>query len=164
MKIIKLAVISVLVLFFILTAMGLLLPSTVRVTRNINLRASYDSVCHYTGNTKGWLQWMEGIDSNTVQFLPQKNEKGNTNGKMRISPLPSTKNEVKTLWQKGNSEQLCVIQLYADTITNNTQLNWYFEQHLSWYPWQRLPAIANDKVMGPFMEQSLDKLRARVEK
>ncbi len=82
---------------------------------------------------------------------------------MQIRSLPGSKEEVRTEWQKGSSQQLCIIQIYPDSAMNSTGVNWYFEQHLKWYPWERLPAIANDKIFGPFMEQSLDKLKALVE-
>ena len=163
MKFIKLAFISIIVLFFILTALGLLLPSTVRVTRNISIDAPSDTLYHYINNLKQWSKWMEGTDAATMKFSSsQTSEKGAvaTINKLQIYIVKNTKNEMQTIWQSNRrTHQLCVFQLYADTTANTTNLNWYFEQKLNWYPWERLPAIANDKIWGSFMEHSLDKLK-----
>lgn len=167
MKFIKLGIISIVVLFIILTALGLLLPSVVRVTRNISIHASFDTLYSYTGDIKKWPVWMENFDAETLHFASaQTKGKGTsaTLGKLHIYLVKETENAIESVWQSSSrTHQLCVFQLYSDTATNTTNLNWYFEQKLKWYPWERLPAIANDKVLGPFMEHSLDKLKATLE-
>ena len=167
MRFIKLAVISIIVFFIILTTLGLLLPSTVRVTRNINIHAPSDTLYQYISDVKQWPEWMEGINENTMKFSSsQTNGKdaAATINKTQIYLVKNTKNEAQTVWQNNSrTHQLCVFQLYADTAMNTTNLNWYFEQKLNWYPWERLPALANDKILGPFMEHSLDKLKAITE-
>lgn len=167
MKLIKLAIISITVLFFILTCMGLLLPSTVRVTRTINIVASQDTLYKYVGNVSNWQLWMEGINTNTIQFVSSQSIEKNgvsKDGKQQIYIVKNSRDTVETIWQNKNGKtMLCVFQLSNNTASNTTKLNWYFEQKLSWYPWQRLSAIASDKIFGPFMEESLDKLKAITE-
>ncbi len=168
MRFIKLAVISIIVLFLILTSLGLLLPSTVRVTRNISVHAPFDSLYHYTGNVRNWPLWMEGIEGNKMTFSsPETIGKGTVASvdKLQIYLVKDTRDTIESLWQSNSrTHQLCVFQLYNDSVTNTVNFNWYFEQKLRWYPWERLPAIANDKVLGPFMEHSLDKLKLLAEK
>ncbi len=110
---------------------------------------------------------MDGMNTNTIQFVtPQIEEKSRmaNENKKSIYLTKSTRDSVEAIWQnqKGN-HLLCVFLLSNNTASNTTKLNWYFEQKLSWYPWQRLPAIASDKIWGPFMEESLDKLKAITE-
>ncbi len=163
MKFIKLAIISIIVLFLILTALGLLLPSTVRVTRSITILTSRNTLYHYVGDMKQWPLWMEGMDANAIKFTNSKTSGHGAVaivGKQQIYMVKDTGNIIESVWQNNNrSHQLCVFQLYSDTAINTTTCNWYFEQKLNWYPWERLPAIANDKILGPFMEHSLDKLK-----
>ena len=167
MKFIKLAVISLIVLFLILTTLGLLLPSTVRVTRNINIHAPSDTLHLYLADIKNWPKWMEGMDANALKVTPpQTGGKGAvaTANKLQIFIVKNKKDTIESVWQSSSkTHQLCVFQLYSDTATNTTNLNWYFEQKPNWYPWERLPTLANDKVLGPFMEHSLDKLKAIIE-
>ena len=167
MRFIKLGFISIVVLFLILTALGLLMPSTVRVTRNINIHASPGTMHDYIDDIKNWPLWMESIDAKSISF-----SSGQTKGQgalahvstLSIRITKDDKNTVESIWKSGSGkEQLCVFEFYPDSTTNNINLNWYFEQKLHWYPWERLPAIANDKVMSPFMEKSLDKLKVIAE-
>ncbi|MDQ2753057.1 MAG: hypothetical protein M3R72_08545 [Bacteroidota bacterium] len=167
MKLFKLAIISVVVLFVILTLLGLLLPSTVRVTRNINIHAPFNTLYHYTGDMKNWPLWMENFDAKTMHFTTSQTQgKGAVTaiGKFQIYIVKDTNDTIESVWQSNNrTHQLCVFQLQNDTAANTINFNWYFEQKLKWYPWERLPAIANDKVFGPFMEHSLDKLKTLAE-
>lgn len=76
------------------------------------------------------------------------------------------KNDTKymiTLWQGEHTrEQVNRIELYYNGST--TTVNWSFEQQLKWYPWERLSAMLHDKVFGPSMEVSLNKLKQVAEK
>lgn len=164
MKLIKLAIISFVVLFLVITAIGLLLPSTVRVTRNITIPATQDTLYHYVSDVKYWKLWMEGAKNSTVTFISKKTAGAGTKaliGNQRVDITKATKNEVVSVWETGNGRfQTSVFQLLVDSTTGSTNLNWYYEQHLKWYPWERISSIANDKIMGPGMEQSLDNLKA----
>lgn len=167
MKFIKLGIISIIVLFLILTTLGLLLPSTVRVTRNINIHTPFDTLHNYASDIKNWPLWMEGIDKNTMKFTSSSTNENDvvaTIGKLKITLTKNTKDTVESIWQtSGKSKQRCVFELSDDTTNNTINLNWYFEQKPNWYPWERLPTLANDKILGPFMEHSLDKLKGLTE-
>lgn len=167
MKFIKLAIISFIVLFLIITGIGLLLPSTVRVTRNITIHASQDTLYRCISDVKYWKLWMEGAKNNNITFLSNKTAGAGTKvliGNQRMDMTAATKNEVVTVWEGGNGRyQTGVFQLSGDSTTGNTNLNWYFEQKLNWYPWERISAISSDKILGPGMEQSLDNLKALFE-
>jgi thiamine kinase-like enzyme len=45
-----------------------------------------------------------------------------------------------------------------------TVVQWQFQQRLSWYPWEKLGSIMNDKIIGPMMEKNLGNLKKIVEK
>src|SRR3954464_13610952 len=72
MRVIKLAIISFFVLFLIITGIGLLLPSTVRVTRNITIHATQDPVHRYVSDVKYWKLWMEVAKNSTVTFISKR--------------------------------------------------------------------------------------------
>ena len=164
MRFIKLAIISFIVLFVILTGIGLLLPSTVRVTRNITIPATQDTLYHYVSDVKYWKLWMEVAKNSPVTFISKKTAGAGTKaliGKQRIDITKANKNEVVTVWETSSGRFLTgVFQLADDRTTGSTNLNWYYEQQLNWYPWERIASISNDKIIGPGMEQSLDNLKA----
>lgn len=140
------------------------MPSTVRVTRNITIKATQDTLYRYTSDVKYWKLWMEGAKNSTVTFISRRTAGAGTKamiGNQRVDVVKATKSEVETIWEGSNGRyQTGIFELTGDTTTGSTNLNWYFEQKLNWYPWERLSAITSDKIMGPGMEQSLDNLKA----
>ena len=60
MRFFKLALISIVVLFALITAIGLLFPKDVTTTRTITIHAPADSLYHYLADVKHWKLWMQG--------------------------------------------------------------------------------------------------------
>src|SRR3954447_22863677 len=127
MKFIKLAIISFVVLFLIITGIGLLLPATVRVTRNITIHATQDTLYHYVSDVKYWKLWMLSAKSNTVTFISGKTAGAGTKamiGSQRVDITKATKNEVVTIWESSNGRFFTgIFQLAGDSTTGTTNLN-----------------------------------------
>jgi len=169
MRALKLVLISFFILFGVVTAIGLMFPSTVKVSRAVNITASYDTVYKYLNDVKYWKLWMDGADTATLVFLSLKTEGPGTVAKIgvsgEVSMLRSTQDSIFSDWKSGEGNiQHSVFTLLKDATNNVTTAQWSFEQHLNWYPWERFGSMANDKVLGPIMEQSLDKLKRILEK
>ena len=167
MRFIKLVFISLLLLFLLITGIGLLFPSTVKVSRTVNVLAPTDSVFRMLNDVKYWKLWMQGADTNTVQFLsPQTAGKGTIakvgTGEVKITY--SSADSIISYWssEKGNVQKSGFIIVPSQP--NSTVVNWYFQQDLGWYPWERFGSFANDKILGPVMEQIKDKLKKILEK
>jgi len=168
MRYLKLIVISLLVLFIILTCLGLLLPSSVTVGRSAEINAPLDSVRFYTNDLKNWRYWLNGADTAYFKQLTAGTVANNSKIKLGTYTITLIKNDPKyiiTLWQGEHSkEEVNRIELYYNASSNTTVVNWSFEQPLNWYPWERLGAMLHDKILGPSMEVSLYKLKQVVEK
>lgn len=168
MRFLKLAVISMVILFFIVTAIGLLFPSTVIVSRAIDVNAPKDSVYRLLADVKYWKLWMESAKENTIQFLSHKTAGAGTVVKMGSNEVSVTKSSgtaVETVWkQESGHTQKSGFNLLSSPAQNITTVQWYFEQHLQWYPWERFASMMNDKILGPTMETSLDNLKTVAEK
>ncbi len=63
MRIFKLIIISLIVLFIIVTIISLFIPSHIRISKAIQINASKDSVMNQIGNPEKWGNWFPGIDS-----------------------------------------------------------------------------------------------------
>ena len=167
MRYLKLIVISLLVFFFVLTIIGLLMPSSVIVGRSTEINAPADSVRLYTNDLKNWRYWLNGAD--TAYFMGLTPTTTAKDSKIKIGKYTITiiKNDPKyiiTLWQGENTrEKLNRLELYYNNSSNLTTVNWSFEQQLTWYPWERLGAMLHDKILGPSMEVSLYKLKQVIE-
>jgi hypothetical protein len=162
MRFFKLAVISLVIIFLLFTFIGLLLPSSVTVTRKEFINASADSVRFYTNNIYNWKYWLNGVDTN-YKSSTAKNATIKL-GAYTISVLKITPGNIATSWNgKNTRDRVCHIQL-NDSAPNETIVYFSFQQHLSWLPWDRLGGMLHDEVIGPSMQASLEKLKQVVEK
>ncbi|HEY2725848.1 MAG TPA: hypothetical protein VGI61_01640 [Parafilimonas sp.] len=162
MRVFKLAVISLIIIFLLFTFIGLLLPSSVTVTRKEFINVTSDSVRFYTNNIYHWKYWLNGVDTN-YKSSTEKNTKIKL-GAYTISVLKNNPENIITLWQgKNTRDRVCHIQL-SNSDPNATTVYMSFQQHLSWLPWDRLGGMLHDEVIGPSIQASLDKLKQVVEK
>lgn len=162
-RLLKLGLISWVVLFIVVTGIGLLFPGDIRVSRTVNINAPADSVMRYVNDVSKWKQWIEGGDS-AVFTLLSKNSTG-TGAKIRtgtyeVSIISSTKDSVNAYWKGDHSNPMAsAFLIIADTAKHESIVNWTFTQHILWYPWERLSSMMNDKILGTPMELSLGNLK-----
>lgn len=168
MHFLKLAIISFIALFLLVTCIGLLLPSTVRVSRTIEINAPADSVYPYISDLKNWPKWINSIEENKLEAIRK-----DTNGRVteavneseRINILSSNKNLITTIWKGTNGKfQKSNFTIIQDQPSYPVVLNWVFDEHIQWYPWEKIGALMNEEVLGPAMEKDLENLKQLVEK
>lgn len=162
MNLLKLFLISVVFLFIIISSIGILLPSTVLVSRATNILATKDSIIGYIKNIEQWKGWLEGMQQTTVKI--NSSTSADLAGTTVIINFISDSLIIST-WtsQKGNV-QTSTIRMIGDSLKKITVVQWQFEQKLKWYPWERLGSIMNDKIMGSMMEKNLNNLKLLIEK
>ena len=140
MRIIKLAIISFIVIFIILFLISLMIPSTVRTSRAINIEAGKNEIYPLLADTKNWQKWNE-----------LKNEL------IKVETLASDSNLLKSDWSYGTRTIHSFYRL--ERLGDITVVQWYFEFPLKWYPWEKFGSITFEKQFGPPMEQSLINLK-----
>jgi len=163
MKLIKLVLISILGLFLVLTCLGLLFPSTVVVSRVVDINAPKDSIYYFIKDINGWKKWMDGLNDTTVTMEnPLKAKLGNT--MVTISPTKNTDSVINSTWQTNNNgKQESLIQMFQQKGQLTAAVHWQFVQHIGWLPWERFASMMNDKIMGTMMEKNLNNLKTIVE-
>ena len=165
MRLVKLAFISLIAFGILLTVISLLMPSTILVSKSININAPKDSVYAHIANLENWKEWCANMDSKAVSFSD------NTIGKGAIATVDQTTitidscnaNSISTTWQASNSVLTSSFNFLPNENPSITSLQWQFTNHVSWYPWEKFAAIFSDKAIGGFMEKSLDRMKATVE-
>lgn len=161
MKLIKLALASIIILFALASLVGALLPSTVLVSRAINVNTAGDSVRPYISNINHWGTWVDGMNSAAVKiYSPSRALIGTTD----VDIIKITDSTVVSQWTgaKGAS-QISTMRLISDTVHKVTVVQWQFEQKLKWYPWEKLGSMMNDKILGTMMEKDLNNLKLSLE-
>lgn len=161
MKLIKLGLVSFVVLGIIITLIGLLFPSTVLVSRAVDIKATKAIIQNKVSNIQHWPTWIEGMDDSTVMIESSKKAKlGNT--QVQITDITDT--TVVSTWTSLNGQQqLSTIRIIGDSTHNYAVVQWQFVQKIGWYPWERFSSMMNDKIMGTMMEQNLQSLKKSLE-
>ena len=162
MKLIKLGLISIATLFVLTTLIGALLPSTVLVSRAVNINGPKDSIMLYINDIQQWKRWIEGMDKpEVVIHSPVNAELGRTT--VNITTV-SDSNVVSSWTGMSGNKQMSTIRLISEPEQKLTVVQWQFVQQLKWYPWEKLGSMMNDKILGTMMEKNLNTLKSVIEK
>ena len=162
MRFVKLAIISAVVLFIVIYLFSLIIPSTVRVSRAIDISAPKDSLVAQLADLRQWKQWNEMANSRELSN-EQFQENAITSEQMTITKKAQVGDTLLTDWKQPNAR---VLNSGFTWYGNDGQLvvQWYFDIKLRWYPWEKFGSIVFDKELGPPMEQSLEQLKKLCEK
>jgi len=161
MRLVRFALISIVVLFSIATLMGLLFPSVVIVSRAIDVNAPKDSVEVLVKDLNGWKQWMAIINSPSTQIISAT--EANV-GDTKVSINNHNADTIASTWLSKNGKlQTSLIRVFAHPSNNVTTVQWQFQEHLHWYPWERMGSMFNENILGPLLESNLNKLKELVE-
>ncbi|HEY1199991.1 MAG TPA: hypothetical protein VGE79_03370 [Niastella sp.] len=162
MRFVKLAIISAVVLFIVIFLFSLIIPSTVRVSRAIDISAPKDSLVARLADLREWKQW--NIMANNPELgNEQFAESTITSEHMTITKTAQVGDTLLTDWKQPNAR---VLNSGFTWYGNDGQLvlQWYFDIKLRWYPWEKFGSIVFDKQLGPPMEKSLGNLKKLLEK
>ncbi len=162
MKLIRLAFISIVLLFALAAFVGALLPSTVLVSRAININVPRDTIKPYLTSITAWKEWIDGMNNTSVKIsAPLKADLAGT----AVDITDITDSTIISSWTgSSGSKQLSTIRVIGDSLQKVTVVQWQFEQKLKWYPWEKLGSMMNDKILGTMMEKNLNNLKQLLEK
>lgn len=157
MRFLKLILISIVALFVLMLFFSILMPSKVLVSRAIDINAPIDSIKYRVSDLNQWVYWVKGMRSNNVMIeSAKKAQLGNST----VTVLEVSDSSVVMNWETHSSAlQKSTMRLISHPGTAVSTVQWQFEQHLKWYPWEKLGSFMNDKILGPMMEQNLLNLK-----
>jgi hypothetical protein len=162
MRFVKLALISAVVLFIVIYLFSLIIPSTVRVSRAVNISASKDSLVAQLADLRQWQQWND-MANNPENTNKKFTENAITSEQMTVTKTAQAGDTLLTDWQQQNARVLnSGFTWYGED--GQLVLQWYFDIKLRWYPWEKFGSIVFDKQLGPPMEKSLGNLKKLLEK
>lgn len=161
MKLLKLGLISLVLLFLLATIMGSLLPSKVLVSRAVNIHAPGDTVRSKIEDIRQWTEWMEGMNDSSVNIQSSVSAQI---GKSQVTIAEKNDSAIVSTWVTAKGKpQISTMRIIEQPHQNITIVQWQFEQSIGWLPWERLGSIMNDKIMGPMVENNLERLRQLIE-
>ena len=165
MRLLRLFFLSVVILFAIIFAVSLMIPSRVRISRAINLSVQPQLVAATIADMRDWKQWnpffanvqpgsISAADSSNGQLVSMTVNgttirwKSKTPGELIASMDRPGKNSVLNGWN--------IMQVRGKDYTT---VKWYMDFQLHWYPWEKLGSLMFERSYGPKMEQGLINLK-----
>lgn len=158
MRVIKLFIISLVVLFGLVTAMSLLVPSHIRVSKAINIKADKDSIFSLINNQQNWPRWHPAFlkDSNAYEVLKKNN--------ITVSTLTNNDSVVAMQWQQRNKRPVInTWQVHTFAASDSVALQWYMDFKLRWYPWEKFGSLFYENIYGTMMQDGLVNIKKIVQ-
>jgi hypothetical protein len=154
MRIIKLALISFIFFFLLLTAISSLVPSTVRLSKAINIGAEKKDILSLVSDTAAWKDWHPGFSNSNRQ------------GEHALQVLPVSKSDsliIMQLNRPGRKPVLNGWQAYQYASTDSITIQWYMDFQLQWYPWQKFGSLFYENTYGTMMQEGLVNMKELAE-
>ncbi len=155
MRLIKLVIISLLVLASIVTAISSLFPSTVIVSRAMEVSANSKQIAHYVSDLNQWDKWMSDWKEHKASWKDSTVYIGTQTLKL----VSKNDSSVTYDWVATGQRPYLVRFEWIPLQTGIYVIHWSFEQHVKWYPWEKFQTLLNEKVLGYKMETELANLR-----
>jgi hypothetical protein len=153
MRLIKLALISFVVFFGIITTMSLAIPSHIRISKAINVAGSSQTIFPYIIDRSAWPHWHPYFKSDSIEQALQQNH-------IKITTLAVTDTLITVQWRQGDRRPVVNgWELHQFEGADSTTLQWYMDFDLPWYPWHKFGSLFYEKTYGVMMEQGLANLK-----
>jgi ribosome-associated toxin RatA of RatAB toxin-antitoxin module len=153
MRLLKLAVISIILLFALWTLLSLLIPSQVRISKATNISARPAAVWALVNDSAQWHRWHPWFgDSSTVL------EKVRFNWQERSDSFAHV-----VLQHPGVRDLDNNFRIYRLSGNDSLTVQWYIDFKLKWYPWEKFSSLFFESSYGQMMEQGLKGMKGEAE-
>jgi hypothetical protein len=154
--------------FVIITAISLLMPSTVVVNRSVNIATDSSSAAVQIRDLESWVNWHPYFSG----AKPTKGRLANGNGYLqwesdghvyRLEELIEYPNGIRVAFQReGENDIINDVTAYSAGLQN--QVEWKAINKVKWYPWEKFGAMLLNDITGPGYEEALKSLKTYLEK
>jgi uncharacterized membrane protein len=160
-------------LLLLFTCIGLLIPSSVKISRGAIVQADSVTVMQTAANIRTWPLWMEWLHSNKgtlVSFKEDKKSRGvkwtslskDHAGEITIEKIQGGELHLRHAFS-GLNEANGMIRVRSAG-SGQSEVLWMIDYPLRWYPWERFEGIFMDSMMGAALEKALNDLSKYLER
>ena len=160
----KLIIASLIVFSLIILFLFALFPSDISVSRVIQIRSSPAKIQKEIADLRNWNDWNEMLPGPSEHGFNQSDKTDSeyiSRGAVTIEVLKVVQDTMITRWNEGR--KTFTGNYILTEMNGEIVLEWKLHFHLKWYPWEKLASMFYDKQLGPVMENSLLKLRNKLE-
>jgi hypothetical protein len=169
MRLVKLGLLSFVFLFLLVTGISLFIPSHVRISRAVNVKATRDSIMARISDATEWKNWHPGLDTAELLWVNGKVEGVILDASDMRDPVTITITErlsdqvTAKFFPKKMKPVTYVWRTISHPGSDSTTLQWYMDFQLRWYPWEKFGSLLLEKSHGAKMEQGLTNLKKLVQ-
>jgi hypothetical protein len=166
MRIIKLAIISFVMLFLLVTVISLFIPSKITISKATRMRATKEKVMEQVADPTQWKNWFPGMDTLPVLYTNGKatgiilNEKE----QRHLSVTGQTDLSVNAEYFGIDKKVTTGWNILPGATTDSVSVQWQMQFRLRWYPWEKFSSLLFEKQYGIQMEMGLKALKDKLEK
>ena len=165
----KLILFSFLILFSITILISLLVPSHIRVSKTINIKAGTENIFRYIDDLDKWRKWhpaFKNLPSEKIELIDSI--KGKLTklkvDKTMISLLLVKKDTVEAEFEiPGKNPVISDWFISAQPEPGIQTLHASMDFVLRWYPWEKFSSLFFEKTYGAQLEQGLVNLKTLAE-
>ncbi len=160
MRVIKLAILSFIFLFLLITIISLFIPATIKISKAINIAPDDTTVYTYIEKLPNWKYWhpaLKDISENEFQYSGDASVsvKGTT-----IRIVDRREEEITTEMVTDNGRPIVsALKIIRHQQGDSSTLQWYMDFKLRWYPWEKFKSLFFENIYGVQMEQGLANLK-----
>jgi hypothetical protein len=158
--------------FVVIFLLSLLLPSTITVSKSVEINASAQAVKQQITGFGQWKNWYPAFQDKNITVVQNPVSGTNlssvslidTSGqKVTLILVDTTQNEIKIKVHSSSSTKVDYYFIMKHKADNQTELIWNVNTHLGWYPWKKIQGIFLDKFSGDQYVAALKDLKYAAE-
>ena len=163
MRVIKLAILSFIFLFLLVTTISLFIPSHIRISRATDINSTKQEVISLISDPLKWQEWYPGADSLAILYIEGK-PKGillDSSSLLGLSIL-NINDSVVTVGEVGNTATQRMEmgwKVLSGGNENTVIAQWYMDFKLRWYPWEKFKSLFFENIYGAHLERGLANLK-----
>jgi hypothetical protein len=171
MQKIKLLLIGFLGLILLFTIIGLIMPSSVKISRGLIVNADSAKVVNVISDVHRWPEWMNWLSAGDGSVIKWNNQKSPTS----LQWQSLNQEELGEISVMGRAQDLLKLRHRFPGLNvaeggirvrsvhdGQAEILWMVEYPLKWYPWERFEGIFMDAMIGQSLEQSLKLLEEKL--
>jgi uncharacterized protein (DUF433 family) len=164
MRFIKLAFLSFIFLFLLVTGISLFIPSHIRISKAVNMQTDFDSLYRQVSILNNWRNWhsvLKDLPAEEFIFLKDSSLKIKDDY-LKITQLKN--DEIIVEIKKGEGRPIINgMKITSYLQTDSLTVQWYIDFRLRWYPWEKFRSLFYENIYGVQMEQGLANLKQLME-
>ena len=163
MRVIKLAILSFIFLFLLVTTISLFIPSHIRISRATDINSTKQEVMRVISDPLKWKEWYPDADSLDILYVAGKPQGIllDSSGLLGLSII-NMNDSVVTVGEVGKTATQRMEmgwKVLSGGNENNVVTQWYMDFKLRWYPWEKFKSLFFENIYGAHMEKGLANLK-----